>query len=489
MADGQAAHDPDRAAPASDDPLVIAGETFRSRLILGTGGAPNLEELERALVASGTEITTVALRRVDPAAPGSLFDLLRRTGIRPLPNTAGCFTARDAVRTARWAARRWRPTGSSSRSWPTSARCCPTRSSCSTPPSSWSTTASWCWPTRNDDPVLARRLEERGRGRGHAAGRADRQRHGHPQPLQPGDHPRSAAGAGGARRRHRHGVRRGAGHGAGLRRGAAGHGGDPGPAPRADGDRHAPRGRGRAAGPPGGPHPAAALRRGVDELRGPGRPLDDRVAAHGWWSLTDRHMAASAGARRWPTSSRPRSTAGPVPCCCGRRTCPAPTAAGWPSSCGPRRPPRGAALCVAGDAALAAGRGRRRRPPGRHRPVAGRPDRRRRALGPFVPHRRPSWSTRRAGARTSPRSRPCSPRASKPGYGPPLGLDGLAAGCRAAAGLAVSPSAGWSPATPAPARAPGAAGVAVMGGGHARRRPGRRGAVGDRRADAVAPAT
>ncbi len=95
----------DRAADAdvrSDpaDPLVIAGESFGSRLILGTGGAPNLDELERALVASGTEITTVALRRVDPSAPGSLFDLLRRTGIRPLPNTAGCFTARDAVRTA-----------------------------------------------------------------------------------------------------------------------------------------------------------------------------------------------------------------------------------------------------------------------------------------------------------------------------------------------------------------------------------------------------
>jgi thiazole synthase len=84
-----------------DDPLVIAGEQFGSRLILGTGGAPNLEELERALVASGTELTTVSLRRVDPRAPGSLFDVLDRTGIRPLPNTAGCFTARDAVRTAR----------------------------------------------------------------------------------------------------------------------------------------------------------------------------------------------------------------------------------------------------------------------------------------------------------------------------------------------------------------------------------------------------
>ena len=72
-------------APAEEeDLLVIAGESFRSRLILGTGGAPNLDELERALVASGTEMTTVALRRVDPSAPGSLFDLLARTGIRPL---------------------------------------------------------------------------------------------------------------------------------------------------------------------------------------------------------------------------------------------------------------------------------------------------------------------------------------------------------------------------------------------------------------------
>jgi thiazole synthase len=82
------------------DPLVIAGEKFGSRLIMGTGGAPSLDLLEQALVASGTELTTVALRRVDPSAPGSLFDVLRRTGIRPLPNTAGCFTARDAVRTA-----------------------------------------------------------------------------------------------------------------------------------------------------------------------------------------------------------------------------------------------------------------------------------------------------------------------------------------------------------------------------------------------------
>jgi len=87
----------------ADDPLVIAEESFSSRLIMGTGGAPSLDALEAALVASGTEITTVAMRRVDPSAPGSVFDVLARTGVKPLPNTAGCFTAADAVRTAQLA--------------------------------------------------------------------------------------------------------------------------------------------------------------------------------------------------------------------------------------------------------------------------------------------------------------------------------------------------------------------------------------------------
>jgi thiazole synthase len=87
----------------ADDPFVIADETFSSRLIMGTGGANNLEVLERALIASGTELTTVAMRRVDAAAKGSVLDVLARLGVRPLPNTAGCFTAREAVMTARLA--------------------------------------------------------------------------------------------------------------------------------------------------------------------------------------------------------------------------------------------------------------------------------------------------------------------------------------------------------------------------------------------------
>ena len=86
-----------------DEPLVIAGEKFGSRLILGTGGAASLEVLEAALITAGAEMATVALRRIDPAAQGSLLDVLRRAGVRLLPNTAGCFTARDAVLTAKMA--------------------------------------------------------------------------------------------------------------------------------------------------------------------------------------------------------------------------------------------------------------------------------------------------------------------------------------------------------------------------------------------------
>lgn len=86
-----------------DDPLIIAGETFGSRLIMGTGGASSLEVLERALVASATELTTVAMRRIEPRSTGSVLDVLRRAGVRPLPNTAGCFTARDATLTAKLA--------------------------------------------------------------------------------------------------------------------------------------------------------------------------------------------------------------------------------------------------------------------------------------------------------------------------------------------------------------------------------------------------
>jgi thiazole synthase len=86
-----------------EDVLSIAGRTFSSRLLLGTGGFPSLELLAEAIARSGSQLVTVALRRIDPAARGSLVDVLAEAGVELLPNTAGCFTARDAVLTAKLA--------------------------------------------------------------------------------------------------------------------------------------------------------------------------------------------------------------------------------------------------------------------------------------------------------------------------------------------------------------------------------------------------
>jgi thiazole synthase len=86
-----------------NDPLVIGGRELRSRLILGSGGFTNHEIFAAALAESGAELCTVALRRLDPAAHGSILDVLDAAGVGVLPNTAGCFTARDAIITARLA--------------------------------------------------------------------------------------------------------------------------------------------------------------------------------------------------------------------------------------------------------------------------------------------------------------------------------------------------------------------------------------------------
>jgi thiazole synthase len=91
------------AGDASPDELTIAGRTLRSRLLLGTGGFTSMALLGEAIEASGCELVTVALRRVDPATRGSLIDVLSDAGVELLPNTAGCHTARDAMLTARLA--------------------------------------------------------------------------------------------------------------------------------------------------------------------------------------------------------------------------------------------------------------------------------------------------------------------------------------------------------------------------------------------------
>ena len=88
-----------------NDPLVLAGKSYGSRLIVGTGKYASVEQTEQAIDASGAEIVTVALRRVDleDRSSGSLMSLLQRKKWTLLPNTAGCFTADDAVRTLRLA--------------------------------------------------------------------------------------------------------------------------------------------------------------------------------------------------------------------------------------------------------------------------------------------------------------------------------------------------------------------------------------------------
>jgi thiazole synthase len=98
------------AAPAkgeAEDPLLLGGRSLRSRLLLGTGGFPSTQAMADAIAASGCEIVTVALRRVEvesgAARAGSLLDVLEQAGVELLPNTAGCHTARDAVLTARLA--------------------------------------------------------------------------------------------------------------------------------------------------------------------------------------------------------------------------------------------------------------------------------------------------------------------------------------------------------------------------------------------------
>src|SRR6187399_1290622 len=89
-----------------DDPLIIAGQSFHSRLLTGTGKFKDFDETRRATDAAGAEIVTVALRRVnlgqDPSAP-NLLDVLPPDRFTILPNTAGCYTADDAVRTCQLA--------------------------------------------------------------------------------------------------------------------------------------------------------------------------------------------------------------------------------------------------------------------------------------------------------------------------------------------------------------------------------------------------
>lgn len=150
------------AEVTGDDPFELAGEKLGSRLIMGTGGAPSLDVLGRALDASGTRLTTVAMRRLDPSAPGSVLDLLAARGIRPLPNTAGCFTAAEAVRTARLAAEALGTTWIKLEVIADEVTLLPDPVELLDAAEQLVADGFTVLPYTNDDPILARRLEQAG---------------------------------------------------------------------------------------------------------------------------------------------------------------------------------------------------------------------------------------------------------------------------------------------------------------------------------------
>ncbi len=148
--------------PITDTPFEIAGRTLRSRLILGTGGFPRLETLADAIRATRAELVTIALRRIDPAAKGSVLDVLDRLDLFALPNTAGCFTARDAVRTARLAREAFETDWIKLEVIGDDRTLFPDAVELVEAAETLVGEGFTVLPYTNDDPILARRLEEAG---------------------------------------------------------------------------------------------------------------------------------------------------------------------------------------------------------------------------------------------------------------------------------------------------------------------------------------
>ncbi len=146
----------------AEDGFELGGRSWGSRLIVGTGGFRSLEQMEEALIASGTEIVTVALRRVDPEAEGSVVDVIRRLGLFALPNTAGCYTARDAVRTAKLAREAFETDWVKLEVIGDDRTLLPDAVQLVEAAETLVDDGFTVLPYTNDDPILARRLEEAG---------------------------------------------------------------------------------------------------------------------------------------------------------------------------------------------------------------------------------------------------------------------------------------------------------------------------------------
>jgi len=144
------------------DHFTIAGVPLASRLILGTGGAPSLQVIDETLRASGTAMCTVAMRRMDASTSGTVLDIIDRHGVRVLPNTAGCRTAREAVRTAQIAREALET------SWVKLEVVADERTLLPDPIELLDAAQTLVaqgfqvFPYTNDDPVLARRLQQAG---------------------------------------------------------------------------------------------------------------------------------------------------------------------------------------------------------------------------------------------------------------------------------------------------------------------------------------
>jgi thiazole synthase len=151
-----------QAASERDAAFELGGRTWGSRLIVGSGGFRSLEAMERAVAASGSEIVTVALRRVDPAAAGSALEVIDRLGAFALPNTAGCYTARDAVRTANLAREAFETDWIKLEVIGDDRTLFPDAVELVDAAESLVEDGFTVLPYTNDDPILARRLEDAG---------------------------------------------------------------------------------------------------------------------------------------------------------------------------------------------------------------------------------------------------------------------------------------------------------------------------------------
>ena len=255
---------PEDPAPA---PLVIAGRTVPSRLLMGTGGMVSLESLRGALAESGASLATVAVRRVDPTTRHSLVGLLDELDIGILPNTAGCFTATEAVLTAKLAREAFETDWVKLEVIGDDRSLLPDTVELVSAAEELVDAGFVVLPYCADDPDRCP-PPRAGRLRcGHASRLPHRQWPRHPQSPQHRPHRRAGQRTRGPRCRNRYRVRRLHGHGAGVRRGHGGLGDNPGSSTRPHGPSHARRGARRPCCPGGRTDHPAVPRRGIEPLR------------------------------------------------------------------------------------------------------------------------------------------------------------------------------------------------------------------------------